>query len=57
MVWQNQVIIGCGQPKLLLKPGDFFRKAIGLAGQAAIALPLGQVISFDEAGIDGVTDR
>jgi hypothetical protein len=48
--------VGHRQPQLLLKPGQLFRKAIGTAGQASVVLALGQIISFDKAGVNGLTN-
>lgn len=51
------MVVGQRQPQLLFKPGQFFGKAIGASRQTAVALSLGEVIPFDETGIDRVTHR
>ena len=52
---QDQRVVRQGQPQLFFQPGDVLGKAIGPPGEAAILLPLGQVVPFDEAGVDRLT--
>jgi hypothetical protein len=54
---QNQVIVGSGQPELLLEPGNLFGKAIRFAGQPAVRLALGQVISLDKTDLNRFAHR
>jgi hypothetical protein len=51
------MIVSSGQPELLLESGNFFGIAIRFAGQAAITLVLGQVISLDKTGINRFAHR
>ncbi|QQS55992.1 MAG: hypothetical protein IPM89_15770 [Candidatus Competibacteraceae bacterium] len=51
---QDQMVVRQRQPQLFFQPGDVLGKAIGPPGEAAILLPLGQVVPFDEAGVDRV---
>ena len=53
---QDQMVVSQGQPQLFFKPGDVFGKSVGTPGEAAILLPLGQVVPFDETGVDRLTN-
>jgi hypothetical protein len=54
---KDQMVVSQRQPKLLFKPSQFFGESIGTSCESAVALSLSQVITFYEAGIDGVAHR
>ena len=53
---QHEVLIGQAQPQMLLSPGQIFGAAQDLACQPTIALATRQVVTFNETGVDRLTD-
>jgi len=51
------MVVSQRQPQLFFKPSQVLGKPVRASGQAAILLPLGEVIPLDETRVDGVTDR
>src|SRR5262249_39608490 len=50
------MVVGQGHPQLLLKPREVFGEAIRATGQAPVTLTLREVITFDKARVDCLTD-
>ncbi len=51
------MVVSQGQPQLFFKPSQVLGKPVRASGQAAILLPLREVIPLDETRVDGLTDR
>ena len=54
---QEQRVGSQGQPPLFFKPRAVFGNSMGTPGEAAILLPLGPSVAFDETGVDRLTNK
>ena len=57
VVWQDQMVVGQGEPQLLFQPGQLFAKPARFARQPPVALAQREVFPFDKAGVDSGARR